>query len=396
MESEITQKSYMRQATIWIIAVCLSFAAILIGNKIVSKGLQLFDESGEEFKLAKVIEVTDREVEEIDYGEGAIYENVIITFVCKIEQSVYRDEVVAQQLIDEMYGGSEYIKEVEPGDKITVSRMESIADDSIPWQFNDYYRFNEIVILGIIFVILVLFMGRWKGLNTILSLVFTFSFVFFVFVPAVMNGYNAYITVVITSVYIIFMSSVLINGISRKTVAMITGCLTGTILASILTAIMSNIMHLTGFLDDESFYLTGLNKEKPMDLSAIVFAAIVIGAMGAIMDVSMDIATSLSEVSAHASDLTFGKLFKSGIAIGRDIMGTMSNTLILAYIGSSLSSVMLLLSYSTSAMNLINREVVIVELLQALIGSLAVMLTIPLTIVACCFLYIKKDGKQID
>ena len=393
MEPEMTQKSYMQKVTTWVIVVGLSLAAIFIGNKIVSKELTIFEDTSGDFQLARVVEVTDKQVEELDYGEGATYKNITITFICKIERSVYRNEVVAQQIIDEMYGGSEYIKEVEPGDRIMVSEMENISDDSIPWQFNDYYRFDKILILGIIFVVLVLFMGRWKGLNTILSLVFTFSFIFFVFVPAVMNGHNTYLTVVITSIYIIFMSSILINGVSKKTVAMITGCLSGTVLAAILTALMSNILHLTGFLDEDSFYLVSINMKKPMDLTAIVFAAIVIGAMGAIMDVSMDIATSLSEVSAHASDLTFGKLFKSGISIGRDIMGTMSNTLILAYIGSSLTSVMLLLTYSNSAMHLINREVVIVELLQAMIGSLAVMLTIPLTIVACCLLYIKKTDK---
>ena len=100
--------------------------------------------------------------------------------------------------------------------------------------------------------------------------------------------------------------------------------------------------------------------------------------------------SSLFELHEHVPEMTFKKLFISGMRIGRDIMGTMANTLVLAYIGSSLSSIMLLITYSNSMMHLLNREVIIVELLQALIGSLAILLTIPLTVIICGFLYLGK------
>ena len=104
----------------------------------------------------------------------------------------------------------------------------------------------------------------------------------------------------------------------------------------------------------------------------------------------MDIASALFELRRHAADLTFRKLVNSGITIGRDIMGTMSNTLVLAYIGSSLSTVLLLTTYAVSLDELLNREMIIAELLQALIGSIAILLTIPLTSMICGLMYIGR------
>lgn len=241
---------------------------------------------------------------------------------------------------------------------------------------------------------LVLVIGRWKGVNTLLSLVFTFLFVFLVFVPAVMAGYNAYLWSVITCVFTIVMTLLLINSTSRKTLATIIGCIAGTLIAGVVTIIMSNLMGLTGFTDEHSYYLTMLDTQNPIDLKAVIFAAIIIGAVGAIMDVAMDIASSLNELSQHVPDITFGQLCKSGMNIGRDIMGTMANTLVLAYIGSSLSCIMILLTYAASVMDLLNREIIIVELLTAIAGSLALLLTVPCTVITCGLLYIGRRKKR--
>jgi uncharacterized membrane protein len=156
---------------------------------------------------------------------------------------------------------------------------------------------------------------------------------------------------------------------------------------------MNKILALTGIVDEESIYLTFIETETPIDLKAIIFAAIIIGALGAIMDVAMSTASSLWEVRDKADSVSFEALFKSGMNIGRDVMGTMTNTLILAYIGSSLSVVLLLSVYSTSLLYLLNREMIVIEILQALIGSFGLLLTLPLTSFICAVIYV-KDNKQ--
>ena len=156
---------------------------------------------------------------------------------------------------------------------------------------------------------------------------------------------------------------------------------------------MSNILSLTGVIDEDSIYILQLTSANPIDLKAIIFAAIIIGAMGAIMDTAMSISSSLWEVSIHSGKPTFDALFKSGMNIGRDVMGTMTNTLILAYIGSSLSIVLLFVAYNSSLLYLFNIEMIIVEVLQALIGSLGILLTMPITSFICAALYTKSLKK---
>ena len=385
------KKLDLKKAIVWVITVALSTTAILVGNRAVIGDAQIFASSGSDVIRATVTEVLDHDSDTLDIGGDTTYENTVVAFKCEITTGEDKgEEVEALQTIDGMYAGSQYIRPVEPGDKILLIRSEDATLMGNTWQFSDYYRFDKIMILIAIFMAAILLIGRWKGVNTLLSLIFTFSFVFLVFVPAVMAGYNAYLWSSITCIFTIVMTLILINSISKKTMATIIGCISGTVIAALGTSLMSKILGLTGYVDEHSYYLTMLNTENPVDLKAIIFAAIAIGAVGAIMDVAMDISSSLYEISEQVPDITFGRLCKSGMSIGRDIMGTMANTLVLAYIGSSLSCIMILLTYTASTIDLLNREVIIVELLQAIIGSLAILLTVPCTVAVCGILYIGR------
>ena len=127
--------------------------------------------------------------------------------------------------------------------------------------------------------------------------------------------------------------------------------------------------------------------DNPLDLKALIFAAIIIGAVGAIMDVSISIAASLAELKEKLPEISMLELWKSGMTISKDIMGTMANTLILAYMGSCLTSVQLMVAYNSSLLDLFNREMIIVEMLQALVGSMGILLALPLTSLICAALY---------
>ena len=155
---------------------------------------------------------------------------------------------------------------------------------------------------------------------------------------------------------------------------------------------MNSALKLTGFTDENAIYLQQLNSS--IDLKAIIFGGILIGALGAIMDVSIDIASSLSEVADKMEKPDFRTIVKSGFNIGKDIMGTMTNTLILAYIGSSLSTVLLLTASSHSISYLFNLEMIAVEILQAIVGSIGILTTIPLTSVIAATLYKYVDTSK--
>ena len=144
------------------------------------------------------------------------------------------------------------------------------------------------------------------------------------------------------------------------------------------------------------FTLRFLSTTSPIDLKAIIFAAITLGALGAIMDVAMSIASSLYELRTEAKNPGFKMLMHSGMEIGKDMMGTMSNTLVLAYIGSSLATVLLLIAYNNSLIELLNKEMIVVEILQTLVGSLAILFTIPLTSFVASVLYMRPSKANAD
>ncbi len=369
----------------WTLTVLFSIVFLYFGNKLVSKDLSIF-KGEDKVIVARVTELGEL----IDNSiEGTDYVSKTQIFFAKITKGESKGELVlAYQQIDSFSAYQDEL--VSVGDTVTLYQ-NAYSQDTDNWIFGDYYRIDNILILSIIFVVLILIFGRIKGFNTIISLLFTIAAVFLFFVPAILNGYNVYLMSVITCIYTIIMTLMITNGPNSKSFTTILGCVFGVTVAAIFNVIFSKLMHMSGIIDEHSVYLQYLSNGKTLDLKALIFAMTIIGALGAVMDVAMDISSSLTEIHHHNPELSFIELYKSGIRIGRDVMGTMANTLVLAYAGSSLCSTLLNITYSASLLELINREGVAVELLQSLLGSMAILLTIPLTSIVCSVLYTKKQ-----
>ncbi|MCR4962338.1 MAG: YibE/F family protein [Firmicutes bacterium] len=298
-------------------------------------------------------------------------------------------EAVACQIIDPNY--YPVLQQINTGDKVLISPNTDGSSDA-EWTMLEYLRSDVLIVLTVIFALCLLLFGRWKGLHTLIALTFTCLAVFSVFVPSVLNGRNIYAGSIVTCLFVIVSTMLLINGACAKSFAAGAGCFGGVAIAGLLTVIMDKALRLTGMIDEDTLYLQLLNPDHPIDLHGVVFAAIIIGAMGAIMDVAMDIASSLNELKQNAPDITPRGLVASGLNIGRDIMGTMANTLVLAYIGSGLCLTLLMAAYNDNLLELFNLELIVVTALQALAGSFGILLTIPLTSLFCVALYCHKKA----
>ena len=382
----------LKNVILYVSVIVVSALLLFIGNRIATSNLDLFSEEyAQDVLKAKVLEIESRDVNSYSLDETVSIESIDITFRAKVLNGYLKDEVIsATQSIDGFIAKN--AAEVEVGDKVLLV----LADpDEFSWYFMEYVRSDKLIILAISFVLALFFYGRFKGLNTILSLAYTCGAVLFVFIPAILSGKNIYLWTILVCIYSVLTTYILVIGFTKKSVAAAIGCLSGILLTGLLTVVMDKVLELSGILDEDSVYLTYLPTENPIDLRAIIFAAILIGAMGAIMDVSMSIASSLWEIKEESASPTRGSLFKSGMNIGRDVLGTMANTLILAYIGSSLSVVLLLSVYSSSVLYLFNREMIVVEILQSLVGSFGLLFAMPLTSLVSAFLYTeKKDPYQ--
>ncbi|MGI6039901.1 MAG: YibE/F family protein [Eubacteriales bacterium] len=391
MDNNQKRKS-LKSVLLYVTVIVVSALLLIIGNRIATTNLDLFSEEfAQDVLKAKVLEIESRDVNSYSLDETVSIESIDITFRAKVLNGYLKDEVIsATQSIDGFIAKN--AAEVEVGDKVLLV----LADpDEFSWYFMEYVRSDKLIILAICFVLALFFYGRFKGVNTILSLAYTCGAVFFVFIPAILSGKNIYLWTILVCIYSVLTTYILVIGFTKKSVAAAIGCLSGILLTGLLTVVMDKVLELSGILDEDSVYLTYLPTENPIDLRAIIFAAILIGAMGAIMDVSMSIASSLWEIKEESASPTRGSLFKSGMNIGRDVLGTMANTLILAYIGSSLSVVLLLSVYSSSVLYLFNREMIVVEILQSLVGSFGLLFAMPLTSLVSAFLYTeKKDPYQ--
>jgi len=373
----------------YLLTIIISILLISAGHKIAVSGIYDFSVFSQDVQRAKVLIVIESVNLDAQIDEPMPSLGSRITFNARITSGIKKGEIVkAVQNSTGFLQGAQ--KEVTEGASVLLVFTNN------EWYFNGFYRFNKLLALGFLFVVCVLFFGGKKGFNTILSLVFTCTAIFAVFVPAILSGKNIYLMSLLVCAFITVMTPLIVIGYNKKSLASIAGCAGGVIIAGIISIVMDKVLHLTGIVDEHSRYLINLPGDLQLNLNAVIFAGIIIGAVGAVMDVSISISSALWEVKEKAKTIKFKELLNSGFNIGRDIMGTMADTLILAYIGCSLSVVLLLSVFSGSFYTLFNSEMIAVEILQALAGSFGILFAMPLTALFCSLIYLKNEESKIN
>lgn len=377
-----------KQSIYQIVAVIVSALLIFLANLYVTGGAPVFKGSTEgETVRCRVIRVTDVKTDNVS-GET---EFVTVRFKAQALNTALRGKTL--EVVQEIDRSFVFCpKQVEQNDKILVESYS--ADGETQYYFGDYVRITPLLWLLAIFCILIIVFSRIQGLKTIVSLGFTCFSVFTVLIPAVLNGHNIYFWSIAVCMFITVMTLSIISGFNVKALCAGIGCVCGVLCAGLTVLISDKFLNMTGMLEEESVYLIQLYPDNPINLKAIIFAMIIVGAVGAVMDVSMSISSSLYELRLKSPHIRPVELMKSGFTIGRDMMGTMANTLVLAYIGSSLTSVLLLVAYNAGIEQVINKEMIVAEILQALAGSLGMLLTLPLTSAVCAAIYYNREEKN--
>ena len=377
-----------KQSVYQIIAAVVSALLIFLANLYVTGGAPVFKGSTEgETVRCRVIRVTDVKTDNVS-GET---EFVTVRFKAQALNTALRGKTL--EVVQEIDRSFVFCpKQVEQNDKILVESYS--ADGETQYYFGDYVRITPLLWLLAIFCILIIVFSRMQGLKTVISLGFTCLSVFTVLIPAILNGHNIYLWSIVVCMFITVMTLSIISGFNVKAMCAGIGCVSGVLCAGLTVLISDKFLNMTGMLEEESVYLIQLYPDNPINLKAIIFAMIIVGAVGAVMDVSMSISSSLYELRLKSPNIRPSELMKSGFAIGRDMMGTMANTLVLAYIGSSLTSVLLLVAYNAGIEQVINKEMIVAEILQALAGSLGMLLTLPLTSAVCAAVYYNREEKK--
>ena len=228
-----------------------------------------------------------------------------------------------------------------------------------------------------------------KKIVAIVGLIITILAVWFILIKLIFVGYDAILMSIATCAVIIVLTFIVIGGINKKVVTAAIGTLGGVVSAGIVASIFSHLAELSGACED-AIQLSMNMQTATFNFRDLIFAGIVISALGACMDVGMSIASSLDEIKNKTKDISWKELFKSGMNIGRDVIGTMTNTLILAYVGGALKLILLFMACNMPITEILNKETIVEEIISAIAGSMGVVYTIPITAFVYAFLNRKK------
>lgn len=338
------------------------------------------------------------------HTEGITYEKAVVTAVVKEELELYEaddEHMVGSQLLRVRFlEGDEKGTEIEIENGISIThnvilktgdRLIVCADrpeDAEPnYSVYNYDRSTGIWFVAITFVCLVVFIGRKQGVKSCLGLVFTLLMVVCYLLPALYTGKSAVFASIITVGVSSIVTSFCIGGLKKKTVFNMLSSTLGGCSAGIIYILLSLVLKAGGNNMEETESLILITQATGMRLNGILFAGIMVAALGAVMDVAVSLGAALYEIQMLNPEISGRELFQSGMNIGRDMIGTMTNTLILAFAGGSLSTLLVFISYGIQYNQLISSDFFAVEVIQGIAGSSAVILTVPITAAVCAIGY---------
>ncbi len=282
--------------------------------------------------------------------------------------------------------------DIKAGDTVYVRYVLS-SDGTEYFSIFDVYRFPTILLLFGVFIATVLVIGGRQGFLSILALFVSFGFIFKILFPSILTGANIVAVATIGALLSLFVVMFLTHGISRLTVSAYLGCV-GSVLVTLLAAMFAvKATALTGFATEESVFLN-LATKGGLDFVALLIGGIIIGVIGVIDDITITQASVVQELKSAGDHLSRRELYFRAMKVGKDHMGAVVNTLILAYTGASLPLVLLLYVSDTPTIQLINSEVITTEIVRTIVGSLGLLAAVPLTTLIAVFLMKKDDASS--
>ncbi|MFA6306103.1 MAG: YibE/F family protein [Candidatus Gracilibacteria bacterium] len=279
----------------------------------------------------------------------------------------------------------------EVGDEVQVYKMTGIATGDVSYETADYYHQAGLQWFFVVFAMVAVFVARKKGLTAILSIVVSLVLFYFVFLKMIMAGYPPLISCLIFVFMVTALTIPLIHGFNKKSLSAMLAIFVGYVFSILIVFVFKNIVQL-GNAPDEEFRMLGV-MYPDIELSGIMIASLFMGAIGALIDTAISISSAVFEALKEHSKQTFGQVYKIGMEVGKDVLGSMINTLLFAYLASSLPFLVIIaLGKGSTLGELINMDFIAFELTRTFVGAISLVVLIPITasISAYYFVKIKK------
>ena len=277
--------------------------------------------------------------------------------------------------LDNILTGNPYYDiKLKKGMKV-VLHVEEDADENLVYSIEDVQRAPVLMFLSLLFCGLLVYVGRKKGVTSLISILVTCVLIINFLTPMILAGFNPILSTMLICILSTAITMYFVGGFNRKSSSATIGCILSLIFAGVLSLLTVKIASLSGFSSEHSLFLYSARPE--LSFVAIAVSMMILATMGAVMDVAMSIASTINEISEIDSSKSPKELFFSGMNVGKDIIGTMANTLILVYLGASLP--LLLLTSNIDLQKFLNLNQVVTEIASALIGSIAIVICVPIT-----------------
>lgn len=374
---KLNGKEKVKHILVWM-GIVLFLVFIYFFNQGIDKK-KLIEENGNQFEKAEVVEIVSEKRNEDGSQQGTQ-----ILKVC-LKSGKFKGNIVEATNIDSYLYGAD----CEVGLPVIVQVSE--YDGQLSASVYNYNRMTILFVMIGIFLLALMLIGKRKGFTSALGLIFTFVCILYLYLPMLYLGYSPFLSAVIVTILTTLVTMYFIGGFSKKTLCSIIGTVGGVVITGLFASLFGKLGHITGYNVEDIETLLYIGQNSKLQIGGLLFSGILIASLGAVMDVAMSISTTIEELHYHNPYMTKKALFKSGIKIGGDMMGTMSNTLILAFTGGSLSTLMIFYAYDIPFLQMMNSYEIGIEIMQGIAGSLGVILTVPLVSMIAA-LYMGKNN----
>ncbi len=335
----------------------------------------------EETFEATVTSVLEDSETKLSDGEMQIYQ--------KLELIVKKGELKGETIIVEsgnyaLVGSQRY----KVGDKLIVLQNQDIDGNDI-FFVSDYVRRDAMLILFIVFVVIALAVGKIWGVTSLLGMGFSFLVIFKFILPQIINGANPILIAILGSLFIIPVTFYLSHGLNKKTTIAIAATVVALIITGLLAGIFVDAARLTGFASEEAAFLQ-VASQGAVNIKGLLLAGIIIGALGVLDDVTVSQASIVNQLNEVNKKMSFKELYGRAMKVGQDHTSSMVNTLVLVYTGAALPLLLLFIDRPHPFLEVINYEIIADEIIRTLVGSIGLILAVPITTLLACFFVNKK------
>ena len=347
-----------------VVVVCLAAFIIAADRLRVTDKEPIVTTLGYSYENAKVIEVVEDNLSPDGVRVGYQMLKVQLT------SGEYKGEIVnATSAEGNLFGAV-----CKKGDSVVVHM--SVSGDSKNVSVYSKDRIVAVAAFVGIFLLLICVIGGKNGVKSVIGLVFTFVAIFMIYIPLIYRGFSPFWAAVIITIITTIVTMYLISGIAVKTLCAILGTVIGVLLAGLSAWLFGRVADIDGYNVSNIETLAYVGQITNIQIGGLLFSGILIASLGAVMDVAMSVSSAISEIHDKAPQLGCLELFKSGMNVGRDMMGTMSNALILAFVGSAVSELVINYAYNLPFRQIINSYNIGIEIMQGVSGSIGVILTV--------------------